>query len=42
MGLEQGPLIGKILDEVREKQIGGEILSKQQALDYAREMMEKL
>jgi tRNA nucleotidyltransferase/poly(A) polymerase len=42
MGLEQGPLIGKILDEVREKQIGGEILNKQQALDYAREMMEKL
>jgi tRNA nucleotidyltransferase/poly(A) polymerase len=39
LGIEQGPLIGKILEEVREKQIGGEILDKERALDYAREMI---
>lgn len=42
MGVEQGPLIGKILEEVREKQIGGEILDKTQALDYAVEMIKNL
>lgn len=39
MGLEQGPLLGRILEEVRERQIAGEISEKSQALDYAREMI---
>lgn len=40
MGVEQGPVIGKVLEEVREKQIAGDILGKEQALEYAREMIE--
>jgi poly(A) polymerase len=39
MGVEQGPFIGSVLDEIREKQIGGEIVSKEQALEYARGMI---
>jgi len=42
MGLEQGPLIGRILEEVREKQIAGEMTDRAQALDYARQIIEKL
>lgn len=40
MGVEQGPLIGRILEEIREKQIGGEITDKEEALNHAREMIE--
>jgi tRNA nucleotidyltransferase/poly(A) polymerase len=39
MGVGQGPFIGKILEEVREKQIAGEIVDKAQALDYASKMI---
>jgi poly(A) polymerase len=42
MGLEQGPFVGRILEEVRDKQIAGEISEKTQALDYARKIIEEL
>lgn len=35
LGFEQGPLIGKVLNEVREKQIGGELFRKEEAIAFA-------
>jgi poly(A) polymerase len=34
-GFSEGPLLGKVLEEVREKQIAGEITDREQALDFA-------
>ena len=35
LGFEQGPIIGKILSNIREKQINGEMTLKEEALYYA-------
>ena len=35
MGYEPGPMVGKVLAEVREKQISGEIRERAEALQYA-------
>jgi hypothetical protein len=38
MGLEAGPLIGEILEKVREAQATGEIQSQEEALELARQL----
>lgn len=38
-GLPPGPLVGKLLAAIQEAQAGGEILDRQQALDFAREQL---
>lgn len=35
-GFAEGPAIGKVLRDIREKQIAGEMISREQALEYAR------
>jgi poly(A) polymerase len=35
LGFAEGPVIGRLLQEIREKQIAGEITVKEQALEYA-------
>jgi tRNA nucleotidyltransferase/poly(A) polymerase len=35
LGFEQGPQIGKTLDDIRERQIGGELTERAEALRYA-------
>jgi tRNA nucleotidyltransferase/poly(A) polymerase len=35
LGFEQGPALGQVLQEIREKQIAGEITEKSEALRYA-------
>ncbi len=42
LGFTEGPLIGRVLQEIREKQIAGEIREKQEALRYAREARVRL
>ncbi len=37
LGFAEGPAIGRVLQEIREKQIAGEITEKEDALRYARE-----
>jgi hypothetical protein len=37
IGFEEGPLIGKVLNDIREKQIGGELIQKEETLSYARD-----
>jgi hypothetical protein len=39
LGFPEGPRVGKILDNIREKQISGEITEKSAALEYAREQL---
>jgi len=39
--LEAGPLIGQLLQEIRELQAGGEITNRVEALEYARERLSK-
>jgi len=41
LGFEEGPIIGKILNDIREKQINGEMTFKEQALGYAKNQLEK-
>lgn len=36
IGFEQGPRMGKVLHEIREKQLNGELVLKDEALAYAR------
>ncbi len=36
LGFTEGPVLGRMLQEIREKQIAGEITGKEQALEYAR------
>ena len=35
LGFAQGPALGRVLQEIREKQIAGEISEKEEALRYA-------
>ena len=39
MGFSEGPRIGRILDNIREKQVSGEITEKTAALEYARQQL---
>jgi hypothetical protein len=39
LGFEQGPRIGKILDDIREKQIGGELVKREDALRFASDQL---
>lgn len=39
IGFKPGPDLGACLNDIREKQIAGEITNKEQALDYARECL---
>lgn len=39
MGFPEGPRIGKCLSEIREKQIAGEITTRGEAMEYARERL---
>lgn len=36
LGFEEGPRIGKILNDIREKQIGGELTQREEAINFAR------
>lgn len=42
MDFPEGPLIGKCLSEILEKQIAGEIATKEEAMEYAREQLIRL
>lgn len=42
LGISPGKLVGEILNVLREKQLGGEIKTKKQALKWLKEMGEKL
>lgn len=35
LGFEQGPHVGKVLNDIREKQIGGELSRREEALSFA-------
>lgn len=39
LGFEQGPQIGKALCEIREKQIGGELIQREEALCFAMNLL---
>ena len=39
IGFEEGPLIGKVLNNIREKQIGGELIQKEEAINFARDQL---
>lgn len=39
LGLESGPLLGRVLRRVREAQLDGQIKSKEEALDFARNVI---
>lgn len=39
LGFEEGPRVGKVLDDIREKQISGEMTSREEALGYARDRL---
>lgn len=41
LGFVQGPAVGRVLDEIREKQITGEMTRRDEALEYARGTLEK-
>jgi poly(A) polymerase len=41
LGLEPGRRVGELLEAVREAQAAGEVTTKEQALEYARGLMEK-
>jgi hypothetical protein len=41
LGFAEGPAMGKCLEEIREKQISGEIQEKKVALNYARSFLNK-
>ncbi len=40
--LEEGPLIGRLLEEVREAQVMGEVKTREEALEYARSLLRKM
>ncbi|MCS7280078.1 MAG: HD domain-containing protein [Desulfobacterota bacterium] len=42
LGYEEGPYLGKVLKEIREKQISMEIKSRDEALEYAKKCLIKL
>ena len=39
LGYEEGPFLGQVLREIREKQLTGEITDREQAIEYARERL---
>jgi tRNA nucleotidyltransferase/poly(A) polymerase len=39
LGFEQGPRIGKVLDDIRERQIGGELVKREDALRFASDQL---
>jgi tRNA nucleotidyltransferase/poly(A) polymerase len=39
LGYEEGPFLGQVLREIREKQVTGEITDREQAIEYARERL---
>jgi tRNA nucleotidyltransferase/poly(A) polymerase len=41
IGFEEGPIIGKILNDIREKQISGEMTLKEEALRHATNQLKK-
>lgn len=41
VGFEQGPLLGQALREIRERQLAGEIKTKEEALEYAKKFLER-
>ncbi|MGH2522278.1 MAG: hypothetical protein ACRDH2_07225, partial [Anaerolineales bacterium] len=41
LGLEAGPQLGELLEEVREAQAAGEISDRAAALDYARQRLKR-
>ncbi|OPY78937.1 MAG: Poly(A) polymerase I precursor [Syntrophorhabdus sp. PtaU1.Bin153] len=42
LGLAQGPSIGKVLEDIREKQISGEFTGREEALTYAKNQVATL
>lgn len=42
LGLEPGPVIGRLLEAIREGQASGKIDSREQALDFAREQLKDM
>jgi poly(A) polymerase len=42
LGLAQGPSIGKVLEDIREKQISGEFSGREEALTYAKNLVATL
>lgn len=40
LGLKPGPVIGQLLESIRENQAAGKIETREQALTFAREEME--
>ena len=41
LGLEPAPLLGRLLDEVRERQLAGELATREDALAHVRKVMER-
>jgi poly(A) polymerase len=39
LGFRQGPQLGQVLEEIRERQISGEIKVKEEAINYARSLL---
>ena len=39
LGFAEGPALGRMLEEIREKQIAGEMTGRKEALEYARQAM---
>jgi hypothetical protein len=40
LGFEQGPRVGKVLNDIREKQIGGELTQREEAIHLALSLLE--
>lgn len=41
LGFQEGPALGRVLEEIREKQLAGEIQTQEEALAYAKESLQK-
>jgi poly(A) polymerase len=41
LGYEEGPRLGRVLQEIREKQIAGEIATAREAMEYAKESLKQ-
>ena len=42
LNLDPGPKVGKLLEELREAQAAGEISTREQAVAYARHLLNKM
>jgi len=42
LGFTEGPLIGRVLNDIREKQIGGELAQREEAMNFARDQLKSL